>query len=69
MPWMSKDMCTGCEEWIDVCAVGAISMDVTEYGVSIVDGAERKYRAFPDVARIPPPGAICTQTSRPLKES
>jgi ferredoxin len=27
MPWISKDMCTGCGECIDVCTVGAISMD------------------------------------------
>lgn len=27
MPWISKDMCTGCEECIDICTVGAISMN------------------------------------------
>ena len=34
MPWISKDMCTGCEECIDICTVGAISMND---GVACID--------------------------------
>ena len=34
MPWISKEMCTGCEECIDVCTVGAISM---EKGFAVID--------------------------------
>jgi ferredoxin len=34
MPWISKEMCTGCEECIEVCTVGAISMDEA---VAVID--------------------------------
>jgi len=27
MPWISKELCTGCQECVDECSVGAISMD------------------------------------------
>ena len=27
MPWISKEMCTGCEICVDECRVGAISME------------------------------------------
>ncbi|MBW1701801.1 MAG: 4Fe-4S binding protein [Deltaproteobacteria bacterium] len=27
MPWVNKEMCTGCGICIDECTVGAISMD------------------------------------------
>jgi len=27
MPWISKEMCTGCQVCIDECSVGAISME------------------------------------------
>jgi ferredoxin len=28
MPWISRELCTGCERCIDECSSGAISMDV-----------------------------------------
>ncbi len=27
MPWINKEMCTGCLTCVDECSVGAISMD------------------------------------------
>jgi ferredoxin len=27
MPWISKELCTGCEKCVDECNAGAISMD------------------------------------------
>lgn len=27
MPWINKEMCTGCQMCVDECCVGAISMD------------------------------------------
>jgi len=30
MPWISKEMCTGCQICVDECCVGAISMDEGE---------------------------------------
>jgi len=27
MPWINREMCTGCEVCIDECSIGAISMD------------------------------------------
>jgi ferredoxin len=34
MPWINKEMCTGCEMCIDECTVGAISMDNS---VAVID--------------------------------
>ena len=36
MPWISKELCTGCRICIDECCVGAITMDEDE-GVACLD--------------------------------
>jgi ferredoxin len=35
MPWISKELCTGCQLCIDECCVGAIAMDESEESACI----------------------------------
>ena len=37
MPWINKELCTGCQICVDECCVGAISMDE---GVASIDESE-----------------------------
>ena len=37
MPWISKEMCTGCQICVDECCVGAISMDE---GIACINDGE-----------------------------
>jgi len=37
MPWINKEMCVGCEICVNVCSVGAISMDE---GIAFIDDSK-----------------------------
>lgn len=37
MPWVSRELCTGCEVCVDECTAGAIGMDE---GVAVIDDSK-----------------------------